>query len=111
FLVFFVAIVGFIGQSELGTKFIDLFITGQLLPDEVKAAILPRIEEIMSGPPQGLLTIAIIGTIWTASSAVEGVRTILNRAYRVSTPPAYWWRRLFSIMQFLVLVAIIIIVM
>jgi membrane protein len=63
----------------------------------------PRIEEIVSGPPQGLFTLAVLATIWTASSMVEGTRTILNRAYHVSTPPAYIWRRLLSIAQFLLM--------
>jgi len=32
---------------------------------------------------------------------VEGIRTVLNRAYHVGTPPAYWFRRGMSILQLL----------
>jgi membrane protein len=106
FLVFFVAILGMVGETEIGTKFVTLFLDS--LPEHVGKALLPRIEEIISGPPQGLLTLAILGAIWTASSAVEGLRTILNRAYRVPTPPAYIWRRLLSIGQFLIMTFIVI---
>ena len=55
-----------------------------------------------------MLTIAFIGILWTASSAIEGIRTILNRAYRIDSPPAYIWRRLMSIVQFILFVLVII---
>lgn len=109
FLVFVVALAGFIGDMEIGTRFINLLLV--TLPQEVEGALKPRIDEIVSGPPQGLMTLAIVGAIWTASSMVEGVRTVLNRAYHVGTPPAYVWRRLLSIAQFLLLTVIITVVM
>jgi membrane protein len=109
FLVFFVAIVGVIGESSIGTEFVAVLLDS--LPIRVTEALNPRIQEIISGPPQGLLTLAIVGAIWTASSAVEGLRTILNRAYRVATPPAYIWRRMLSIVQFLVITILILIAM
>ena len=99
FLVFVVAVVGVIGQGEVGAEVISWLISN--LPHQVSSAITPRIQEIISGPPQGLLTLSILGTIWTASSSVEGIRTVLNRAYNVHTPPAYLWRRLLSIVQML----------
>jgi membrane protein len=106
FLVFVVAVVGFIGQGESGAGFITWLL--QNVPQHVTAALQPRILEIVSGPPQGLLTFSILGTIWTASSAVEGLRTVLNRAYHVATPPAYWFRRSLSIFQFLFFTSILI---
>lgn len=109
FLVFVVAVVGFMGQGESGAMFITSLL--QNLPNDVTAALQPRILEIISGPPQGLLTVSILGTIWTASSSVEGLRTILNRAYHVATPPAYWLRRSLSILQLLFFTSILIIVM
>ncbi len=106
FLVFMFAIAGFIGQTEIGLKLISIILNSKLIPEHILKALEPRFQEIESGPPQGLLTFAIIGAIWTASSAVEGLRTILNRAYRVHTPPAYLLRRLLSIGQFLIVTAI-----
>ena len=100
FLVFMVAVIGFLGQGETGAAFITSIL--QALPGHITSALKPRIVEIISGPPQGLLTISIVGAIWTASSAVEGLRTILNRAYHVATPPAYWLRRSLSILQLLI---------
>lgn len=101
FLVFFVAIAGFFGNLDVGARLVGIVLRN--LPADITAALRPRILEIISGPPQGLLTLAILGTIWTASSAVEGLRTTLNRAYRVTTPPSYILRRLLSILQFMII--------
>lgn len=107
FLIFFVTIAGAVGESSSSLEFLNFVMSK--FPEDIIAAIKPRITEIVEGPPQGLLTIAIIGVIWTASSAVEGTRTILNRAYRVETPPAYVLRRMLSVLQFLILTAFLIV--
>ncbi len=106
FLVFVFAVAGVLGQGETGAEFITTVL--QAVPRDVTAALQPRIIEIISGPPQGLLTISILGTIWTASSALEGLRTILNRAYHVTTPPAYLLRRLMSVIELLTFASIMI---
>jgi membrane protein len=106
FLVFVVAVIGVLGQGEMGATFITELLLA--LPDRVTEALKPRVTEIVSGPPQGLLTVAILGAIWTASSAVEGLRTILNRAYHVRTAPAYWLRRSLSVLQLLVFTFILV---
>ena len=112
FLVFFSAvassILGVFDKNQvLYAKLFDVL--SSELPHDTMAALLPRIEEILSGPPQSLLTVAIIGVIWTASSVIEGVRNVLNRAFRVSFPPPYVLRRLISIFQFLVTALIMIV--
>jgi membrane protein len=110
FLVFFFAMVGLFGQSELGLQLINITLENNLIPSNILSALAPRVEEIASGPPEGLMTIAILGAIWTASSAVEGIRTTLNRAYRVATPPPYLWRRMMSIIEFFVLTVVMMVV-
>lgn len=107
FLVFLVALAGFFGENFAQAELISVIIDN--LPQHVVRALEPRMVEITTGPSQGLLTLAILGAIWTSSSAVEGLRTVLNRAYRVHTPPSYLWRRLLSIAQLLVLTGIIVI--
>ncbi|MCH2546723.1 MAG: YihY/virulence factor BrkB family protein [Alphaproteobacteria bacterium] len=107
FLVFLVALTGAFGEDFAKTELVDMIITN--LPEHVVIALQPRMLEITTGPSQGLLTVAILGAIWTSSSAVEGLRTVLNRAYRVHTPPSYLWRRLLSILQLIILTVIVII--
>lgn len=109
FLVFIVALAGFFGEGQAGNDFIRLFFS--YLPHDMVQALKPRIAEIISGPPQGLLTISILGAIWTSSSELEGYRTVLNRAYDVTSPPAYVWRRLLSIAQTLILSFLLVVFM
>jgi membrane protein len=78
------------------------------LPKEMSVGLKPRIDEILSGPSNKYLTIAFIGIIWTASSAVEGLRTVLNKAYHIGSPPPYLWRRLLSVIEFFMIIFLII---
>jgi len=106
FLVLLTSIAGVIGNMQIGQGFIEILLKN--LPAEVTRALAPRINELSAGPPEGLLPIALIAALWTSSSAVEGLRTTLNRAYRVTTPPSYFFRRLLSIAQFLLFMALLI---
>ena len=101
FFIFILAFTGFFGASELGEKFIQLALEN--MPEQSIDSIRNRIKELMTSPPQGLLTLAIIGSIWTSSSFVECLRTILNRVYEIKSPPNYFFRRMLSIAQFLVI--------
>ncbi len=105
YLVLMVAAMGLIGQGEVGSSVIALLI--EHLPADAVQTLRPRIEEITSGPPQSILTFSILGAVWTSSSAVEAVRGMLNRAYKVRKPPAYFSRRLTSIAQVFVLTLLI----
>ncbi|MCC8372419.1 MAG: YihY/virulence factor BrkB family protein [Rickettsia endosymbiont of Pseudomimeciton antennatum] len=101
FLVFLLALTSFIGASELGKNFITIFL--ESMPELATDSIKTRINELSKTPPQSLMTLAIVGSIWTASSFVECLRTILNRVYEIKSPPPYIRRRLLSIVQFLVI--------
>ncbi|TAE80184.1 MAG: YihY/virulence factor BrkB family protein [Alphaproteobacteria bacterium] len=107
FLVLIVFVLGTLGEGHVGSEFIQSMFAS--LPQHAVDALRPRIEEISVNPPNGLVTFSIIGAIWTASSAVEGLRTVLNRAYHVSTPPAYIFRRLLSVAQLLFFAALLVI--
>ncbi len=109
FIVFFLALTSFLGASELGSHFVELIL--ESLPSDATASIRERIYELVKAPPYSLMTLAIIGSIWTSSSFVEGLRTILNRVYGISSPPTYLLRRLLSIAQFLAISLIISFVM
>ena len=109
FVVFIFSFAASIGRQEIWAEFIAEFL--KLFPEDIALTFTPRINEILSGPPQGLLTIAIIGVIWTASSAVEGLRTILNKIYKVTSPPIYVVRRLMSMGQFIVLAFAVVVAM
>lgn len=101
FFIFILAFTSFFGASELGEKFIEIAL--ESMPNYSIDSIKTRINELIASPPQSLLTLAIVGTIWTSSSFVECLRTILNRVYEIKSPPNYILRRLLSIAQFLII--------
>ncbi len=105
FFVFILALTSFLGASELGQQFIELLLKN--MPEHSIDAIEARISELSKTPPQSLMTLAIAGSIWTASSFVECLRTILNRVYEITSPPNYFFRRMLSIAQFLLLSLIV----
>ena len=96
----------FLGGKE-GLELL-MFMQSLLTDNEFTRALAPRLLEITSNPPDSFLGLALISIIWTASSLLEGLRTILNRAYRVTNPPSYLWRRLSSIIQFLIITSLFI---
>lgn len=104
FLVIFMAFVGIFGDHTLGTILIEIILDSNwaVFIDSLK----PRILEISDTPPQSLITLALVSATWTASSIFEGLRTILNRAYRVTNTPPYILRRLVSIVEFFVAIGV-----
>ncbi|PCJ23660.1 MAG: hypothetical protein COA94_08110 [Rickettsiales bacterium] len=105
FFIFILALTSFLGASELGAKFIEFALEN--LPEQSIESIRARISELIKAPPQELMTLAIFGSIWTSSSFVECLRTILNRVYEIKSPPNYIFRRLLSIIQFLAISLVI----
>lgn len=105
FLIFMMTASGLIGEEKLTNFFITTILDSSWA--QFINALKPRIHEITTSPPQSLLTVAIISAIWTASSIFEGLRTILNKSFRVQSTPHYILRRLFSFVEFLVAVLII----
>ena len=98
FLILFMWLVNFFGDGSLGNFLVSAILDSSWA--KFIDALKPRIVEITSSPPQKLVALAILSAIWTASSIFEGLRTILNRAYRVHTPPTYLIRRLVSFLEF-----------
>ncbi len=101
FLVFFLSLTASLGASTIGQNFIEMII--DISPEYAIGEVSTRLEELKLAPPRGLMNLAIFGAIWTASSFVECLRTILNRIFAVTSSPPYISRRLLSILQFLVL--------
>ena len=97
YLLLMVSAAGAMGQGETGRQLIETIL--QHLPPEAVKTIRPRVIEIISGPPHGILTFAILSALWTSSSAIEAMRKMLNRAYHVRAQPKYFARRMLSIAQ------------
>jgi membrane protein len=95
FLIFLVALASFIGDAGAASRVVNWMFS--FLPADVAHVLAPVVHQVMARPRGGLLTFAIVGTLWVASSGIEALRIALNRAYRATERRPFWLRRLQSI--------------
>lgn len=95
FIIFLVALSGFLGQTEGGLAAISFLF--EVLPPEVSAVIDGPIQGIIANTSQQLLTGSILFSIWTAALVVEAARDALIKAFGRQNANAAWIRRLESL--------------
>jgi len=95
FLIFLTALAGFMGDAASADRVIaGLF---AFAPRDVAEVIAPIVRAVLTQQHGGLLTLSILFALWTASSGVEALRTLLNRCYAVPETRAIWHTRPLSI--------------
>ena len=68
-----------------------------IAPPEVLTIIQKQLESIVAGEQTGLLTIGILGAIWSSSGAMTSIVSALNTAYDVPESRPWWKVRLVAI--------------
>lgn len=94
FVIFVAALAGLLGSQETAAVATDYMF--RFMPNDVAEVLAPPIKEVITTRSGGLLTLGIVGTIWTASGGIEAIRLSLNRAYNATEDRPFWWRRLQS---------------
>jgi membrane protein len=87
-LLFLVAVISFMPVAGL----LDT-ITGMLAhvaPSEVIAIIQDQVLKIAHDKSGGLLTLGMLGTIWSTSSGVDAIIDTLNQAYDINEGRPWW---------------------
>jgi membrane protein len=95
FLIFLVALAGFAGNTEAGTTVVAYILEN--MPEDVAIVFEGPLIEVLQEVRGGLLTIGVAGALWTASSALEGARAGVERAFGQSMIIPFWRRRLESL--------------
>lgn len=91
-LVVVSASAAFIGQPGDALSMVERILG--YAPPLVADTLRPSIEQVLSQPSRILLTVGALVTVWTASSAIQCVRTALNNAYGVSSGLSFWKARI-----------------
>jgi membrane protein len=95
FLVFLTALGGFVGDTDalrqLQVSLLDF------APREISGVLRPVILDVLTHRRPDLLTAGIVLSLWTASSGLEALRTLLNRSYGLNETRSTWKLRLQSI--------------
>jgi len=101
FLLFLTALAGFFGDAEVArTVLTEAF---GFAPREVVDVLRPVIFEVLTQRHGSLLTLGIVFALWSASSGLEAMRTILNRSYGLTETRAIWLLRPQSIVIVMIL--------
>jgi len=95
FLIFVTALAGFFGSQDLSDEAAHLLFGAW--PKEVAGPIAREVHNVLTAPRGGLLTFGAILALYFASSAIEALRTGLNRAYDIKDMRPWWLLRLQSI--------------
>ena len=106
-LLFLVAIISFIPVQNLLET-----ITGTLArvaPSEVITIIQDQVLKIAHEKNGGLLTLGMLGTIWSTSSGVNAIIDTLNQAYDIQEGRPWWKVKLIALGLTLALAAFIVI--
>jgi len=95
FIIFVVALSGFLGQTERGLESIEFMFS--ILPEEVAGVLDGPIEGIVNNTGPEILTGSILFAVWTAAIGVEAAREVLIKAFGREHARAIWIRRLESL--------------
>jgi membrane protein len=100
FLIFLTALAGFFGSKELADEAARLLFG--VWPAAVAGPIAAEVHDVLTMPRGGLLTFGAILALYFSSSAIEALRTGLNRAYDEPEKRPWYWLRLQSIVYVLI---------
>lgn len=78
-----------------------------IAPPEVLSIIRKQLESIVAGEQTSLLTIGILGALWSSSGAMTSIVSALNKAYDIPETRPWWKVRLVAIGLTLALAAFV----
>jgi membrane protein len=100
FVIFFTSLIGWWGHSEMGTQFLNGIKYN--LPQDISNSFFPVLNNIME-TSINILSLATLTLLWSASSMVQAIKGILDKAYRIKKTQTYFKGRGLSILQFLIM--------
>lgn len=103
FLLFLATLIGYFPIDEdLFMRFIESF-----APDEIVDVIQSNIAHLLHGTNGGLLSIGVIGTLWSASNGINAITKAFNRAYEVEESRPFLIARLISMFLTIAMIGVI----
>ena len=106
-LLFLIALIGYLPIENALSELLAAL--GAVAPRELVALIRVQLARIADGREASLLTLGIIGAIWSSSAAMVAIIDALNHAYDVAEWRPWWKRRLVAIFLTIALTIFIIV--
>ena len=92
-LIFLTSVVGFLPEVQ-GSLLDGL---ARVAPPEAMKLVRETLSDVVSHRSEGLLSLGLIGTLWSASSGIASLMDALNKAYDVAETRPFFRRRLKAI--------------
>lgn len=94
-LLFLVALIGYVPVENAFNELLAAL--GSVAPRQLVELLRAQLAQIAEGRQASLLTLGIVGAIWSSSAAMVAIIDALNRAYDVTEWRPWWKRRLVAI--------------
>lgn len=95
-LLFFVALAGLFPLQHLTDEIILLL--QPIAPREVIAIVQDQMLAIANSPNTKILSVGLLGTLWTSSAAMGAVINAMNRAYDTTERRPWWYVKLLAVL-------------
>lgn len=103
FLLFLVTLLGYLPIDENTVMtFISMY-----APTEITNLIQTNISQLVHGQSGSLLSISIIGTLWSASNGINAITKAFNQAYEVEEDRPFLVARLIAIVMTIAMLGVI----
>lgn len=96
FLIFATTLATFLGADRFAETAVHLVF--DTWPERIAQPIAREVENVLTVPRGGLLTVSVIAAAIFASNGIEALRVALNRAYRVVETRSFIFMRLQSLL-------------
>lgn len=104
FLIFGTALASFLGADQFSETAVHLIF--DTWPEAIAGPLAAQVQQVLTIPRGGLLTISVLAAAYFASNGVDAIRISLNRAYRVTETRWWYVTRLLSL--FYVVLAVVV---
>ena len=106
-LLFFVVLIGYLPIENAVSELLAAL--APVAPRELLDLLQGQLNQITEGSSVSLLTVGVLGALWSSSSAMVAIIDALNRAYNVPEWRSWWKRRLVAIVLTIALALFIIV--
>ncbi|MGE3176641.1 MAG: YihY/virulence factor BrkB family protein [Vicinamibacterales bacterium] len=106
-MLFLVALLSYLPIEGMLDATLDRF--AAVLPQEALRIIREQLQRLATDRSGGLITFAIVGAIWSSSSAMTAVITALNRAFDIEEWRPWWKVRLIAVALTIALAAFVVV--
>jgi membrane protein len=95
-LLFLVALIGYLPVENALSELLAAL--GTVAPQEALNLLDTQLQQLARGSHGSLLTLGIVGAIWSSSAAMVAIIDALNHAYDIEERRSWWRRRIVAIL-------------